>query len=390
MSSQGVVLPYNPDANQDSVIGAPDLLEILPLFGNEFTPGEVLIDGENLTDYIAFLEEAASNATSDTITIPMMPGAEPGEMLFWNGEQWSLVPVGESGDALILSGETPTWKSLKLGCMDDSFLEFDPEATIADGSCQIPVIYGCTDSSYFEFNPSANVDDGSCAVSAVIDCGESVSYQGYDYSTVSIGGQCWFAENLRSLNYRNGDPIPAGLTSVLWLATDSGACGYYGEGDALCIFDFNPNFNPCWYPDISLAVYGRLYNWHAVEDERSLCPIGWHIPTHEEWDSLETTLIDLGWGGQEGVALRSTGGWYNGGNGMDAVGFSGEAGGARADSQEFFSSGGEYTLSGSMGFWWSSTMLNGSAWYQYLVAGDPGFYSSLGSVRNGFSIRCIQ
>ena len=161
-SAQTVTLPYNPDANQDSVIGSPDLLEFLPLFGNEFTPGEVLIDGENLTEYIAFLEEAAANATSDTITIPMMPGTNPGQMLYWNGEQWSLVPVGESGDALILSGETPTWKSLKLGCMDDSFLEFDPEATIDDGTCSILAIPGCTVTGSCNYNENATVDDGSC------------------------------------------------------------------------------------------------------------------------------------------------------------------------------------------------------------------------------------
>ena len=38
-------------------------------------------------------------------------------------------------------------------------------------------------------------------------CNEPVSYRGYDYATVLIGGQCWFAENLRSENYENGDSI---------------------------------------------------------------------------------------------------------------------------------------------------------------------------------------
>ena len=35
-------------------------------------------------------------------------------------------------------------------------------------------------------------------------CDDPVSYQGYDYATVQIGDQCWFAENLRNENYRNG------------------------------------------------------------------------------------------------------------------------------------------------------------------------------------------
>ena len=47
-------------------------------------------------------------------------------------------------------------------------------------------------------------------------CGDPVSYQGYDYATVLIGEQCWFAENLRSENYENGDAIPSGLSDGEW------------------------------------------------------------------------------------------------------------------------------------------------------------------------------
>ena len=93
-SAQTVVLPYNPDVDQDSAIGAGDLLGLLPLFGNYFTPGEVLIDGETLTDYIAALEEAAANATSDTVTLPMLPGTTPGEMLFWGRRPMVVGPHG--------------------------------------------------------------------------------------------------------------------------------------------------------------------------------------------------------------------------------------------------------------------------------------------------------
>ena len=48
-SAQTVVLPYNPDANADSAIGAPDLLQFLPLFGGYFTPSEVMVDDQTLT-----------------------------------------------------------------------------------------------------------------------------------------------------------------------------------------------------------------------------------------------------------------------------------------------------------------------------------------------------
>ena len=49
---------------------------------------------------------------------------------------------------------------LLYGCTDPLALNYDPLATIDDGSCIFPV-YGCTDSTSFNYNPT-NVDDGSC------------------------------------------------------------------------------------------------------------------------------------------------------------------------------------------------------------------------------------
>ena len=97
-SQDAFLAPYNPDVNADSVISTPDLLGFLPLFGTEFAAAEMTIDGQTLSEYIAVLEEAAANANaSDTITVPMMPGTAPGEMLYWDGEAWMLVPTGNPG-----------------------------------------------------------------------------------------------------------------------------------------------------------------------------------------------------------------------------------------------------------------------------------------------------
>ena len=119
------------------------------------------------------------------------------------------------------------------------------------------------------------------------ECGTPMSYQGYDYTTVLIGNQCWFAENLRNLNYLNGDSIPAGLSGSDWLSTSSGAVSVYGE-DASCQ-DLSPDIDAC-DPTQSLNEYGRLYNWYAVDDARGLCPSGWHVPTDGEWMTLEIAL----------------------------------------------------------------------------------------------------
>ena len=63
-------------------------------------------------------------------------------------------------------------------------------------------------------------------------CGDLLEYQGYDYETVQIGEQCWFAENLRAENYQNGDVIPANLPDSVWASTTEGAVAVYGEGDS--------------------------------------------------------------------------------------------------------------------------------------------------------------
>ena len=38
------------------------------------------------------------------------------------------------------------------------------------------------------------------------------------------------------------------------------------------------------------AIYGKLYNWYAVNDPRGLAPEGWHIPSDFEWTTLINTL----------------------------------------------------------------------------------------------------
>ena len=55
-----------------------------------------------------------------------------------------------------------------LGCTDPDALNFNPEATDDDGSCLYP-IEGCTDPDALNYNPEASIDDGSCLYPEPID-----------------------------------------------------------------------------------------------------------------------------------------------------------------------------------------------------------------------------
>ncbi len=99
------------------------------------------------------------------------------------------------------------------------------------------------------------------------------------------------------------------------------------------------------------AVYGHLYNWYAVCDNRNIAPVGWHVSTDTEW----TILIDyLGGDSIAGDKLKENGKghWINPGAGTsNQSGFTALPGG---DRWEF----GEYSDIGYVGLWWSVTEVN--------------------------------
>ena len=89
------------------------------------------------------------------------------------------------------------------------------------------------------------------------------------YLTVQIGDQLWMAENLKTIHYRNGDAISKISDNTEWINnTNSGAYCYYKNNSD--------------HKD----VYGCLYNWGAVKDNRKIAPEGWHIPGDPEWREL--------------------------------------------------------------------------------------------------------
>ena len=186
---------------------------------------------------------------------------------------------------------------------------------------------------------------------------------------VKIGNQVWMTKNLNESTFRNGDAIPEAKTVEAWLKA-----GEEGK-PAWCYYE-NDSANG--------EKYGKLYNWHAVNDRRQLAPEGWYVPSNAEWQ----TLIDY-YGGQEvaGGKMKETGmvHWNSPNTGAtNEHGFSVLPGGHRDSNGHFFNMGHYATF-------WSSTNCNKiSAWKRHLSRGDTKVYIDCFNMVAGFSVRCVR
>ena len=43
------------------------------------------------------------------------------------------------------------------------------------------------------------------------------------------------------------------------------------------------------------SIYGKLYNWFAVDTSLGLCPTGWHVPSDSDWIVLDSFLAQNGY-----------------------------------------------------------------------------------------------
>lgn len=187
------------------------------------------------------------------------------------------------------------------------------------------------------------------------------------YKIINIGTQVWMAENLKVTHYRNGVEIPNVTDSVDWKNLTTGA---------YCNYDNNVN---------NVAIYGRLYNWYAVNDTNNLAPEGWHIPSDEEWQTLREYL-----GGSAGGKLKESGTvhWSNPNTGAtNESGFTALPAGLR------YFTGDYIDLGYSANFWSSSNYGDNDYfiiyWRLYCDSSEDwrmGYYWP----QSGFSVRCLK
>lgn len=183
--------------------------------------------------------------------------------------------------------------------------------------------------------------------------------------SVQIGDQIWQTRNLNVDKFQNGDIIPQVLDNEEWeQRTKDGK-------PAWCYYNNNQENG---------EIYGKLYNWWAVNDIRGLAPKGFHIPSNLEWMKL---INFLGGIMVAGNSLKSTNGWKSNGNGNNESGFTAIPAGKRYIMGRYESF--------EQGYWWSSTESNTyMAWFYLLYFNDGEVIENQAYKDAGMSIRCVK
>jgi uncharacterized protein (TIGR02145 family) len=361
------------------------------------TPVKLYLDG--------VLQGETDSLTLITHSSPLYIGDAPWAVLFFDGiiddvAIWNHALTAAQIEALFLSA-APIY-----GCTDPTACNFNEESTWNDDTCEygclncgpgtvwndslslcLPSTSICGEGTIWDasiqacvgFNdcPSDLDGDGLIGVedllsllsdfgtdcvasddpeSAEWTCGDPVSYHGYDYATVQIGEQCWFAENLRAENYRNGEQIASNEYST------------------------------------NALEFGVLYRGAVLIADQNVCPAGWSVTSDNDWlelelflgaESSEVQLFEysderlLGFGDE--LKLSSS----------NQLGFNAAFGGYLNGPDAI-----EATDVGVNGQWWTSTFSEDDgnlAIYRNLESWTSGIsriYQPISSY--GFSIRCIK
>jgi uncharacterized protein (TIGR02145 family) len=234
-------------------------------------------------------------------------------------------------------------------------------------SCNSEGCYAENNAQYLTLEDCLSVCDEITPLPAVFNsCGDDIGHEGYDYSTVQIGDQCWFAENCRY------------LPSVSPSSADSDTSPFY------FVYGYEGYDVEIAKATDSYETYGVLYNWPAVMTE-GICPSGWHIPSDGEFTELTDFL-----GGESiaGGKMKEAGydHWDSPNEGAtNSSGWTGLPGG-------YYD--GIFYFSGRIGFWWSAsefaTEAGSYSWTHTLYNASELVDRAVSGRDNGLSARCVR
>ena len=224
-----------------------------------------------------------------------------------------------------------------------------------------------------------------------IECDSQVTdVDGNSYEVVTIGEQCWMAENLRTTKYADGTSIPKGSPYDTIITAE------------IKYYDFNKEFAPeassfgILYDHLELT--SKYYTWAAASREaqfgnlgaivQGVCPDGWRLPNLNDWNQL-VNFVGLN-AACTNLNSDVLGMWYHLNQnefipGLNTFGFNAEANGIRSFT-------GFNSAPGVNGFYWSATnyadnfaamtpVLSGELDYVQFVQRDKAL---------GVCVRCIR
>ena len=175
----------------------------------------------------------------------------------------------------------------------------------------------------------------------------TMTYQGYTYDLVAIGDQCWFAENLRTIETKSGMPL-ANST-------------YYDYGQ-----------------DEFFDDYGILYRWSIID---SICPISWSAPSDEDFGNLESFL-----GESPGNDLKNSSTDEIPWDGLNVVGFSAIPAGYRNGSDP----NGPLQGFGQQARFWSRSSPSNGAYAVFLISNLDHISWGHMNTSHQYSVRCLK
>jgi uncharacterized protein (TIGR02145 family) len=188
-------------------------------------------------------------------------GSNSGDMYYWNGTSWTLLPIGAQGQFFTVQNGMPAW------------------TTLQGGSSPIDI-------------------------------------DGNTYTTVTIGTQVWMKENLKTSKYRNGDPITINLNITDWQNTTIGAYAIYNNDAAnnatygklynwyavadprgLCPVGWHVPSDAEWTTLVNFlggynAALGKMKSTGTIEASTGL----WYSPNQDATNSSGFTGLPGGWG----------------------------------------------------------------------------------------------
>lgn len=196
---------------------------------------------------------------------------------------------------------------------------------------------------------------------------------GNRYEVVRIGEQIWMAENLRTTRLRNGTSLVEKADAREWREAEGPSMSWRPEE-----------------PDVRMT--GAYYNGAAIQTGQ-LCPAGWQVPDHKQWEELFAVvnddvapLMSVGREGEDERAGRSRHLIWKRNvapPGTNQTGFNGQPTGFRTST-------GQFTHLRELAAWWSRTRTeDGGMGYRGIS------YNYVYPLRHevrpeaGFPVRCV-